>query len=157
MESLTLERFAYSPTETEGLVRLDAETTLYTLERPWRSGSPGGVPFESCVPDGPYELLRHTRPGGDEVLALWNPDLGVFYDEEEKGDQPGRYLILIHAGNYVRDVVGCIAPGRSRICHNGERMVTNSRSAMRLILDRNPERLHIRNATGTGENHHGHK
>ena len=146
---LLLERFCYSETETEGRLWLDGETAFYTLERPWIGGVPGGVPFRSCVPDGTYELVEHQRQNGDLVFALRNPDLGVYYTEEERGDQPGRYLILIHAGNYVEDVVGCIAPGIDRTIHNNRRMVTSSRKAMDKIMSLPWTGIEIRPRCGT--------
>lgn len=151
MSELLLQRFAYSPTETEGLLWLDDETVLHTLERPWVAGMPGGVPFESCVPDGSYELIPHQRPSGDDVLALRNPDLHVYYSDAERNGREGRYLVLIHVGNYVDDVVGCIAPGIARTIHRNRRMVTSSRNAMRLIMDGDYTSLRIEPALGTDD------
>lgn len=133
MRTLELERFAYTPTETQGrLLGVDGE--WMTIERPWIKGPfPGGMSNESCVPDGEYELVPHTRPDGAEVVALVNPDLGVWYREDDRPDDWGRFLILIHAGNFVTDVVGCIAPGATRTIHNNRLMVTNSRASMRQI------------------------
>ncbi len=149
MSILTLERFNYSETETEGYLWLDAETRLYTIERPWRAGPPGGVPRESCVPDGSYRLLPHTRPDGTEVLALRNTARGVYYTEEERGDRPGRFLILLHAGNTTDDIVGCIAPGEGRTIHKNRRMVTSSRKAMQQIMAREWSTIIIRPTRGT--------
>jgi len=150
MKQLLLQRYSYSETETEGRLWTDGEDYLYTLERPWIAGDDGGVPYESCVPDGEYELLPHVRPNGDHVYALRNPDLGVFYTREERGDRQGRFLILIHAGNYVDDVVGCIAPGLSRTIYNNRRMVTSSRDAMRKLMETKWASLLIEPYCGTG-------
>lgn len=148
---LLLERFAYTPTETEGRLWIDDERFVFTLERPWIAGSKGGMPYKSCVPDGSYSLHEHTRPDGDVVFALRNPDLGVFYTEQEKGDRDGRFLILIHVGNWVADVVGCIAPGMGRGVGRGERMVTNSTRAMELIHSVEPTAINIVCKCGTTE------
>lgn len=144
MSRLILERYCYSETETEGRLWLDDDDFVYTLERPWRAGMPGGVSFESCVPDGTYELVPHTRPNGHEVYALRNPALHVYYTAEERGDRPGRYLILIHSGNTVDDVVGCIAPGEVRTIHNNRRFVASSRRAMNRIMDYEWDEIEIR-------------
>jgi hypothetical protein len=146
---LTLERFCYSDTETEGVLWLDDETCLHTLERPWRPGPAGGVPFESCVPDGTYKLLQHVRPDGAEVLALRNPALGVFYTNEERQGRPGRYLVMLHAANYVEEVVGCIAPGMVRTIAGNRRMVRSSREAMALIMATGATQLDIVPRCGT--------
>jgi hypothetical protein len=70
------------------------------------------------------------------VLALRNSDLGVYYQQGEVPDEGGRYLILIHAGNWLRNVVGCIAPGMTRIIDDdGNPMVTSSRATMRIIMN----------------------
>lgn len=145
---LVLERFCYSETETEGRLYINETDFLYTLERPWVPGAPGGMPFASCVPDGSFGLVPHTRPNGDEVLALRNPDLHVFYTDEERAGRPGRYLILIHAGNYVSDVVGCIAPGVVRAIVDNRRMVQSSRLAMSRIMAGGYNQIDIRPALG---------
>jgi len=148
---LLLQRHAYGDNETEGKLWLKDGTCLSTLERPWRSGAPGGMPFESCVPDGAYRLKPHTRPNGDNVFALWNPDLHVYYTKEERGDRPGRYLILIHAANWVEQVVGCIAPGLTRTIAENKIMVRSSREAMRRIMADKYTRIIIEPVCGTEE------
>lgn len=131
----TLERYAYAPTYTAGRLCLGDEASLDTLERPWKPGLPGGMPFESCVPDGEYRLLRHARPNGDVVLALRNPNLGVYYSKASIPAEGGRYLILIHAANYVEQVQGCIAPGCGQTITDNRMMVTSSRRAMAQLMD----------------------
>lgn len=84
---------------------------LYSLERPWIPDAPGGTPNLSCVPAGTYKLIAHTRPDGDDVLALVNPGLGVYYLAKDRPHRVGRYLILIHPANLVNEIAGCIAPG----------------------------------------------
>lgn len=132
MSTLYMERFAYTPTETQGRLWGPDGEILWTIERPWVAGPhPGGMPFESCIPDGKYQLVPHTRPrDGAEVVALVNPDLGVWYQKDDRPDIWGRYLVLIHAGNFSQDVVGCLAPGLSRTIHENRVMVTSSRAAM---------------------------
>lgn len=117
---LTLYRHAYLPTVTRG--RLYASNLILpTLEEPWRPNAdgPGGSSVDygqpaSCVPDGTYRLVPHTRPkDGAEVWALVNVDLGVFYRDTDipKGQGWGRSFVLIHRGNTVEDIVGCILVG----------------------------------------------
>lgn len=149
MTRLTLERYCYSETETEGLLWLNDYESLHTLERPWRPGAPGGVPFESCVPDGTYRLKPHIRSNGDRVLALWNPDLHVYYTDQERAGRAGRYLILIHVANWIEEIVGCIAPGMVRTIANNKRMVRSSRTAMQKIMAGNYTHIDIVPALGT--------
>lgn len=146
---LVLTRYHYGDDLTEGRLHVGKQV-LRTLERPWRAGMPGGMPFESCVPDGEYELLRHTRPSGDAVLALRNPDLHVYYTKEERGAASGRYLILIHSANYVEQVAGCIAPGLSRTIADNRVMVRSSREAMAKIMAARWDSILIQPGCGTG-------
>ena len=154
---LFLDRYSYALSETEGILSI-ADFELATMERPWVAGNtPGGKPFESCIPDGEYRLDPWRRPSGHEVYILSNPELGVF---KEKGDGIGRYLILIHVANWVINVVGCIGPGTSRsIMKNPstgryERAVSSSGEAMRIITEQlgreESHTLTIRSKSGTG-------
>jgi len=144
---IELIRFAYTPTEVQGRMLAD-DRAFYTIERPWiPADTPGGKPFESCVPDGDYELVPFERNNGDHVLALVNHDLGVHLHSGP------RYAILIHAGNWVTDVVGCIAPGMDREIEAGRIKVTNSQVAMRSLADimdfSQTHTLHIHPTGGT--------
>jgi len=120
------------PTDVETMGRLSlGDDTLHTVEQEWRPNYPGGEPFNSCVPAGRYDLIQHVRPNGKTVVALVNPGLGVYYEDLDRPNGVGRYLILIHPGNTHVDVVGCISPGLGR---SGQ-MVTNSRDAMKKIME----------------------
>ena len=134
MKRLTLQRELYSDTETQG-VMVFGTTTLYTIEQEWRPTAPGGEPNNSCVPAGLYRLKDHQRPNGDGVVALLNSGLGVYYGPGDRPSSVGRYLILCHAGNWVKDVVGCIAPGLSRATSDQGPMVTSSKAAMKKLME----------------------
>ena len=135
MKHLLLERQPTTPNETEGFLSWD-KAVLATMERPWKpTDVPGGEPFRSCVPVGSYELLPHTRPDGKAAFALVNPALGVHYLQEDVPAEGGRYLILIHAGNWVSDVVGCIAPGLGKGPSDRGPMVKSSVAAMAKLLE----------------------
>lgn len=138
---LTLDRFSYSPTETEGILRA-GPYELATIECPWiPAETRGGLPFRSCVPDGEYDLEPWTRPKGEEVYRLYNPDLGVYRSPQERPNGEGRYLILMHIANWVSDVRGCIAPGLhrafliNRSMGRSEPSVSNSGDAMKILND----------------------
>jgi len=134
---LLILRYCYSATETEGRIYLTEhdEDYLHSLERPWLAGARGGMPFESCVPDGEYELVPHVRPKNSaHVYALRNPDLGVYYTKQDRGSREGRYLILIHPANKVSEIVGCIAPGLVRTIADNVPQVRSSRRAMAKIM-----------------------
>jgi hypothetical protein len=130
MKELFLEREKSTDTETMGRLNV-GEVTLHTVEQEWRSTHPGGQPNNSCVPAGRYKLIKHTRPNGDNVLALVNPGHAVYHYDHQRPNDVGRFLILLHSGNTSKDVVGCIAPGLSR----SNAFVGSSRPAMGYIMD----------------------
>ncbi len=134
MRGLTLNREPSTDTETMGLFTFDS-VSLFTIERPWIPTDPGGMPFESCVPAGRYDLVPYVRGNGDVVRALVNPGLGVYFRKHDRPNGIGRYKILFHAGNWVTDVVGCIAPGYGRTVSGKGPMVTDSRKAMKVLMN----------------------
>lgn len=136
LKRLILERKPTTPTHTEGFLTLSGVGICATIERPYiDDGSPGGKPFASCVPSGVFDLIPHTRGDGAKVVALVNPALGVHYLDDDRPAEGGRYLILIHVGNWAHDVVGCIAPGLYHADNSQGRMVSSSKKAMRRIMD----------------------
>jgi hypothetical protein len=140
-----LERFAYLQTVTLGWLHF-GPLTLATIERPWipNAEGPGGKLRESCVPDGTYNLIPHSSDNFPNSFALINEGLGVYYQARPAGQSWGRTAILIHTGNFVSDVVGCIAVGTR---HGGITSVTESRIAMarlRDVLGRDKHTLTIR-------------
>lgn len=135
MAKLILVRDSYGPKETMGKLYANGKLLAHTIERPWVKDEAhrGGTSFESCIPDGTYRLRKHTRPNGDKVVALINPDLGVWYQKEDRPEPWGRYLVLIHSGNFVEHIVGCVAPGSNRTIYENRPMVTSSRATMARI------------------------
>lgn len=133
-ETLIINRFSYAPGETEAFADLPTGR-IWTIERPWRPGSSaGGENFESCIPDGEYDCEYYQRSNGQDSIRLFNPDLGVYRTKSDRPNNEGRWDCLIHVGNYMDDVVGCIAPGLTRTIDRNRRMVANSRKAMRLLM-----------------------
>jgi hypothetical protein len=147
--NLTLVRFSYAPTETEGVLYV-ASHRLATIEKPWVPFvNVGGKPFESCVPDGTYRLRPWVRATNNQsCFILEAPTLGVYMRETDRPAGIGRYLCLIHTGNYADDVVGCIAVGMSRgIMLNPrtgkrERAVLGSTGAIQLLRTELQEGTH---------------
>jgi hypothetical protein len=114
----TLERFAYTPNGTFGSLILPSGNTLYTVERPWRNNEPR----ISCIPEGVYPCQpRKYYRGGYEAI--------------EVVDVPDRSYILIHKGNTMDDLAGCIAPGVNLGYVNNLWAVTNSREAFAQVMD----------------------
>lgn len=152
---MILNRYCYSDAHTLGMLHFagpesDVPSRIFhTIERPWIPADYlGGKRFESCVPDGEYRLLPHQRDDNQFTYALENRGCGVFL--EDQGDC--RFAILMHPGNYVRDVVGCIAVGLGRGCDPSGAFVTSSRTAFMELYNAAPpiveHDLLIRNNTG---------
>lgn len=113
---IDVERFAYSPHGTFGLMKLEG-FECYTVERPWLDNRPR----ESCIPEGDYEVVEaHFYAGG--------------YPCPEILDVPGRSLIKIHVGNTMRNVVGCLAVGEDIGYVDGLWAVTRSRDTFQLLM-----------------------
>lgn len=124
MKEIYLTRY-YLPECTLGRMTGDDGLHIYTIERPWKRNKP----FHSCVPEGEYRVIRDTRPSHKRTFCLINEDLDVCqYPERGKRDS-----ILIHVGNWVKDVVGCIAPGMRHAIIKGENAVTQSVAGWRVL------------------------
>jgi hypothetical protein len=101
METLLLERFAYLPDGTFGKLTLPDGTLFYTAELPWL----GNQRFVSCIPEGEYELKFRSSN------TITRSSNGAFNFGWELQGVPDRDHILVHPGNWPRNVEGCIAVG----------------------------------------------
>ena len=136
MKRILIERKPSRATHCESFLTLASNSVLAGIERPWienPTGTPGGKPFESCVPVGVYETRPHTRSNA-QVIALINHDLGVYYLEDDMPAEGGRFLILLHVANWVNEIVGCCAPGLYHADSANGRMVSSSGTAMRRLM-----------------------
>lgn len=124
-----LSRFAYLRECTLGWLEYRG-LKLATLERPWIPvpEHQGGKLRESCVPDGEYKLIHHSGTLFQNVFALENTSLNVHH--QPGPGKVGRSAILIHAGNRVRDVIGCVAVGVDHSWMGGEHSIIQSQIAL---------------------------
>lgn len=90
-----LTRTESSPAGTFGTLEVEG-LHLYTVELPWR----GNERNVSCIPAGEYDVIRWDSPSKGDCFKVL--------------DVPGREDILIHVANTIRDLEGCIGPGRAR-------------------------------------------
>lgn len=100
---------------------------IYTLEEPWKNNEPK----VSCVPTGTYLVRPHNGMKWQGVWALQAVT--------------GRTGILIHTGNTVLDIEGCIlvgmshgrltAPERDRLKGDGHYAVRESRVAFNRLRE----------------------
>lgn len=134
---IILQRQQYLSDCTLGFLDV-AGKRFFTIERPWEPHPEGraGIEHRSCVPEGSYRLIPYTRPSGEKTFALSNPNLDVYqapFDIPRERHGVARCLILIHAADYVHDVLGGIGPGLDRTRDRNGWLVTSSRDAMNQI------------------------
>lgn len=89
-----------------------------SLELPWN----GNRRQVSCIPAGSYSVSKTDSPKfGPGTLSV--------------NRVPGRSHILIHSGNYTRDIEGCILLGEKFADIDNDRItdVTNSRVAINAL------------------------
>lgn len=102
-----IERFDYQEKQTLGQLYVynDKGELLfhcYTLELPWKENQRS----LSCIPKGRYNVIKHHSPKFKKSFWIRNVE--------------GRSEILIHKGNYHRDIRGCILAGSGLIDIDGD-------------------------------------
>jgi hypothetical protein len=113
---LTLQRIYSGDDCTLGVLYSETMQRLcFTLEEPWHNNERK----ISCVPIGKYKCIPHNSEKFRNVWRLENV--------------PGRDGILIHLGNTVADIEGCILVGMIFGKIDGKKAVLNSKNAIRLL------------------------
>lgn len=125
MELVSLERFAYTPFGVFGRL-VYADFRAFTVERPWLNNKPR----ESCIPDGIYQMEWYNSPKFGPTWALIGDTVSLF---PEAGK--ARSAILIHKGNTMDDLLGCIALGSTLGFVNGKWGVLNSTETTNKFLE----------------------
>ena len=115
-----------------------------SLEPPWvpdPNGAIYGKSFESCIPEGDYELLPTKWKGELSTWVMVSELLGVYHHKEDVPEDGGRWECKIHPANWVREIQGCNAPGTSFV---GEG-VSSSRKAFKKLMSelRGRTRVHL--------------
>ena len=97
---ITLTRDDDSKAGTHGTMELGG-AVFHTLEQP----DLGNMPFESCVPQGEYELVPFSSNRYGACYVMVNEDLNVYHSKNSPGrPDNGRFKCLfVHKGNYVRN------------------------------------------------------
>lgn len=137
---VTILRDNHYEDSTLGTLTIDGhpDVKLYTLEEPWRDNRRK----VSCIPAGTYECVPHNWDISDKFRfnRVWRVN-----------HVPNRDAILIHKGNTVKDIEGCILVGTQRGVIDDLRAVLNSRAAidmLRGIIGNRTFRLTIKNHQG---------
>lgn len=101
---IKLTRFMEIENGTIGKIEFDAKNmpplSMYSLEPAGPDTTTPGL--DRRIPQGEYKLGWHDSPKFKARLPL-------VYNEEV----PKSRCILVHAGNYDKDTLGCILPGHS--------------------------------------------
>src|ERR1019366_1847178 len=123
---ITLERFQSDEMVTLGhLLDENSEILCYTLELPWLNNQ-----HEiSCIPLGIYNVEPYSSPLHPDVLHVLNV--------------PDRTAILIHPGNTVADVRGCICVGDSLGTIHGVQAVLNSQKTFAMLKEKLPDSFEL--------------
>lgn len=105
---------------TFGVLIVDGAIVCHTVELPFR----GNQRNISAIPEGVYPIKWRSKWFGVDRH-------GATYQIH---NVPGRSAILIHPGNTVADLKGCVAPGLKIHDFGAVRGVSDSRSAFRQFM-----------------------
>ena len=99
----------------------------FTLELPWLGNSRN----ISSIPAGTYKATKYESPKHGQVLLLH--------------EVPNRAYIEIHAGNYTRQIQGCIlvGDGIKYLDEDSVPDVTNSRKTLKRLLNAVPDTVDV--------------
>jgi hypothetical protein len=125
METVKLirnEKQTHPDVQTLGSLWHNNEMLCVTLELPWKDNKRK----VSCIPTGTYKVVRRISKKYGQHFHITNV--------------PGRTLILIHAANYVTDLLGCIGVGSKYAFINKDAIldIANSKKTMALLLKELP-------------------
>jgi hypothetical protein len=91
----------------------------------------GNQPNVSCIPEGIYKARKHFSPSNKNCIEI----LGV----------PARTHIQIHAGNYTRNILGCLLVGDGIKYLDMDNIpdVTNSGNTLAKVLNHLPNEFEV--------------
>ncbi len=100
----------------------------FTLELPWLDNKRS----ISCIPAGTYKAFKRNSPRNGAVFELRNV--------------PNRTNIQCHAGNYTRQIEGCILVGDSIRFLDDDSVpdVTNSTATLQRLLAQLPDNFEVK-------------
>lgn len=99
----------------------------FTLELPWLDNARG----KSCIPTGAYKAFKRNSQKNGSVFELRNV--------------PNRSNIQCHAGNYTRQIEGCILVGSSIAFLDSDSVpdVANSKATLDKLLALLPDEFEV--------------
>lgn len=125
METLTLQRAASTEGGTPGELMRNGTHLCYTMELPWKNNE---------------KKISSISPG----KYLVNKRFSVKYsDHWHLQNVPGRDMILIHSGNTIKDIEGCILVGNRQGKLDGLPAVLGSRDTMNMLRKALPPEFYL--------------
>jgi Family of unknown function (DUF5675) len=121
MTTVILDRFKSDQNGTFGTLSLNGIQIAYTCELPWKNNQPN----ISCIPAGTYNCINYSSPKFPDVWQICNV--------------PDRGSILIHNGNEIDDLHGCICVGDSLGTVNDLPAVLNSVKTLTALKSQLPD------------------
>lgn len=118
MKQIRLVRVTEYNGATLGVLCIDDEPLVVTLEDPWRDNERQ----ISCIPQGRYKVRKHT-----------SPKYGVCFEVD---GVPERSHILIHAGNTSKDTQGCVLLGMYYGSLGREPAIRQSKVAVKAFMEK---------------------
>ena len=114
---ITITRTINEDKQTLGVLKYK-NFTCFTLELPWKNNQND----VSCIPKGIYKVSKRNSSKYGEHLHIL--------------DVPNRTFILVHSGNYYKQIQGCVLVGDSLIDLNKDKYkdVTNSKKTLEKLL-----------------------
>lgn len=131
---LELLRLSDNREQTEGHLYLYENNKIIwdcvTLELPWKQNKNS----ISCIDYGIYDVVKRK-----DINSQFN------YEHLHILNVVGRKWILMHGGNYSRQIRGCILLGDKHIDIDGDGLidVTNSRKVLRELLELIPDKIKL--------------
>lgn len=116
-----LDRFRSNEEGTFGMLVYEGEPLCFTCELPWKENKRK----ISCIPTGVYKCSSYSSIKFPKAWAV----AGV----------PNRDNILIHQGNTIKDLLGCICVGDRIGEVDGLPAVLNSKKTMLMLKSKLPD------------------
>jgi hypothetical protein len=124
---LTIKRWYHNDCTIGRLTLPGGAFQCFTLELPWKENERG----VSCIPKGKYQAFKRQSPKNGSAVEF----LSV----------PQRSNIQIHAGNYTRQIEGCILVGASVAFLDSDSIpdVANSKVTLDKLMALLPDKFEV--------------
>ncbi len=129
-----IQRRTYQPhaTYSDAAIHNDQGAVVFQyhiLELPWKDNQRS----ISCIPEGVYDVIKMKPTEKRPFVYFWIQDV------------PTRSGILMHRGNYTRQIKGCQLPGEHFIDldKDGKPDISNTKDTLQRLADLLPDKFQI--------------